>query len=518
MRSRPAARAGLLAALAALVAVVPAAGQSPPLAAGGGGLAAAALGSCETDLRLLNQISGWAVRWPGEWRALAVGSPEERAAALTRWAPAAGLLDADVAALREGIAAGRTAPRAVVRRVLDQVDGILAAAEAGSPPAPGSALSPAARAADPAFRERWTRLVRAELLPAIRRYRDFLAGTYLPAAREAPGLSAIPGGKRCWLDAVESWTTLRLSGPEIERRGRAYLAEVEAELDATAPGDLETILDRLREGDFPDGFETREDVVERSRRAIERAVAAAPEWFATPGENRIEVVPIDASLEESFPAGFYQPPSGGGAPARYFVNTSHPASRRLMSEAIAFHETVPGHHTSFAVAVAHGSDPRAGFNSGFAEGWALYAERLADEMGLYSTALDRQGLLAKHLWAASRLVFEPGIHLHGWSRRRAIDYLTAHSALSPREAAVEVDRVIALPGQSLSYVLGYLELRDMRRRAETALGDRFDVRAFHDVVLAGGIRPLADVRRDVEAWVARRGADGTVAGGPRPSP
>lgn len=501
-----------LVGLGLLGSAAPAAGQPAAPVAGGGSVAAAALEGCRTDLTLLNQISGWPVRWPGEWGTIAVGTVEERAAAIERWRRAPGALEADVRGLREGIERGTPAPGPVVRRVLDQVEGLLEGVD-DPPGGSGPALhSPAARADDAAFRARWTRLVRDELAPAIRRYRDFLATTYLPAAREdAPGFGATPGGRACWLRAVESWTTLDLDADEIERRGRAYLAELRAELvdlaGAEDPSDVPAVLDRLREGGVEGGFETRADIAEHARRAIDRAIEALPAWFAEPGENRIEVVPMDPALESSFPAGFYRRPASADAPAAYVVNGGRPSERRLMSEVIAFHETVPGHHTSFAVPAAHGNAPMASFNSGYVEGWAIYAERLADEMGLYSTPLDRLGLVAKHLWAASRLVVEPGLHLHGWSRDRAIAYLVDHSTLSEAEAALEVDRYLALPGQSLAYVLGYLELREARRTAEAALGERFDVRDFHDVVLRDGVRPLAEVQEDVEAWIARVGAD-----------
>lgn len=161
---------------------------------------------------------------------------------------------------------------------------------------------------------------------------------------------------------------------------------------------------------------------------------------------------------------------------------------------------IPGHHTSFAVPAAAGSE-RGTFNAGFAEGWAVYAETLADEMGLYSSTLDRIGLIAKRLWTTSRLIVEPGIHLHGWSRERAIAFMREHTALPRAEIELEVDRYVALPGQSLAYMLGYLEFRRMRREAQVRMGESFDIRKFHDVVLRPGRRPLPEVSRDVEQWI-----------------
>jgi uncharacterized protein (DUF885 family) len=177
------------------------------------------------------------------------------------------------------------------------------------------------------------------------------------------------------------------------------------------------------------------------------------------------------------------------------INLSRPQDRRLMAEVIAFHEPLPGHHVRAALGL-----PAGDFNSGFAEGWALYSEYLADEMGLYSGPLDRAGMMAKHLWAASRLVVEPGLHLHGWSRDRAVAFMRAHTALTDAEIAVEVDRYIATPGQSLSYMLGYDRIIGARHYAERRLGHDFDLRRFHRIVLGPGSRPLDRVHADVVRW------------------
>ncbi|MFW6078049.1 MAG: DUF885 domain-containing protein [Gemmatimonadota bacterium] len=256
-----------------------------------------------------------------------------------------------------------------------------------------------------------------------------------------------------------------------------------------------------RHGSSSDAFETREDVIAHAEAAIDRAERAMPEWFATPGETPIVVEPIARNIESSFPAGFYGPPAGPDDTARYVVNTGRHEERRLLSEAIAFHEAIPGHHTTFAVPAAAGNGP-GNFESGFAEGWAVYAETLADEMGLYSSTLDRIGLVAKRLWTTSRLVVEPGIQLHGWSRERAIDFMLEHTALPQSEIELEVDRYVAIPGQSLAYMLGHLDFRRMRREARDRLGERFDIREFHDIVLTPGRRPLPEVAADVERWAS----------------
>lgn len=170
-----------------------------------------------------------------------------------------------------------------------------------------------------------------------------------------------------------------------------------------------------------------------------------------------------------------------------------------MAEVIAFHETIPGHHLFYT----YPQQPAGSHtNAGIIEGWAIYAEYLADEMGLFSSTLDRQGMIAKHLWAASRLLVEPGLHLHHWSREQAIQFMLDNTLLSRMEIEIEVDRYIAMPGQSLSYMLGANLIMDERERAHAALGKKFDIAAFHHVILAPGGRPLPVVRADIRRWVA----------------
>jgi uncharacterized protein (DUF885 family) len=169
-----------------------------------------------------------------------------------------------------------------------------------------------------------------------------------------------------------------------------------------------------------------------------------------------------------------------------------------MAEVIAFHEGIPGHlHWSSN----HKKEPSSGYNSGILEGWALYSEYLADEMDLYSTTYDLQGMITKHLWAASRLIVEPGLHLLGWSRENAIHFMIENTVMSRTEIEIEVDRYIAMPGQSLSYILGADLILSERKRARDILGNVFDISEFHDVILESGVRPLPQVRKDIRAWV-----------------
>lgn len=490
-------RAALLAAAMSGLLAAPAVGQGSPDA--GGGFVGGALSACKTDLRLLNQVAGWPVRWPGELEEIRVETADQQDAALTNWRRAPAALAGARRRLEEGLAAGNGAPRAVVRRVLDQVDRLLI-----EPRASSALWSPARRSEERAFVRAWEDLVGNGLLPAIAAYRDFLRDDYLPATRTSPGLESTPGGAGCYEAVVTGWTSLDITPAAVEAKGRAVIADLEAELERLAPAELGSsaaeILANLRAASDE---ATGEELLRVSRAAQERARRSIGEWIGTPGRDTILVEEMSAHLQPSFPAGYYAPPVAAGEPGRYIVNTSRPGTRRLMAEVISFHEGVPGHHTSFVArqALGGGSGP---FNAGLIEGWALYAERLAQEMGIYSARRDELGLVTKHLWAASRLVVEPGIHVDGWTRRQAIDFMFAHTALPVAEIELEVDRYIGLPGQSLAYMLGYLFLRDLRGAAETRLDEAFDVREFHDVVLRGGSRPLATVETDVEAWIASR--------------
>jgi uncharacterized protein (DUF885 family) len=458
-RPRLATRGAGIAAVLALLAT-PSAAQ-----VAGGGAAAVAMAGCGHDLARLNPITGWQARWPRELAQVANLDAAGRAAALERWSVASAALEADRAALRPG-----SASRAVVERVLGQIDGLLQ-----GPIAP--------ELHDPA----WRGVLDGELRRAIAGFGQRLRADYLLKAPDGSSLAASPEGHACFAGAVEQWTSLKVSPDDLEAAGTRDLARYRAELArlAGAPeAELPAVLDRLR---APREGVSRDAILAISRAAIARAQAAAPRTFGTAAVGALEVVPIPAALEPAMPAGVYVQASGG-APARYEINLSRPGERRLMAEAIAFHEGVPGHHLGFSLAKDAGA-----FNAGFVEGWGIYAEHLADELGLYSTTEDRMGAAAKHLWASARLVIEPGLHVRGWSRDQAIAFLRANSALSETEAAIEVDRYLAMPGQSVAYMLGHDAIAEARARTERRQGAAFDLAAFHRAILEPGPRPLAQL-------------------------
>lgn len=481
-----------------LLTASPAFAINPPDAGGGPG--AAPLKDCGTDLKYLNSVTGWQIIWPREWRQVDEQPDLANADFFAEWALAPRALEEDEAALRKDLGTGAAAPRSTVQRVLEQVASLESELDHGQ------------------FASReWAsdlkrRAMIAEVRPAIDKYRMFLANEYLPRASSGSGLPQTREGRHCFAKAVEQWTGLSPKVPQIEQIGRRILKETDQELLRTAgiPATRKrALLNRLRSPDTKEHV-TGDDIVRISKAALRRAETKLPGWFIdVPRSEPLAVEPMDAAMAVSAPAGAYSPKLGGRDRAVYEVNTSRPADRRLMAEVIAFHEGVPGHH--LASLASHGE---GGFNAGFGEGWAIYAEYLADEMGLYSTRRDRIGMMAKHLWAASRLIVEPGLHVHGWSRQRAIQFMLENTALPRKEIEIEVDRYISMPGQSLSYMLGYDRIRQMRERAQKALGPKFDLPRFHHILLGKGMRDLDDVEKDVTAWIilekgqTQMGADG----------
>jgi len=467
----------------------------PPLVADSG-FAALALHDCQTDLRYLNQVFGWQVAWPSQWASIvsagAVGAGASDSTALTRWSEAPAAIDSAIEILRRGINQHETAPRPVVLRVYQQVSDLTAIlARDSSPYLFPSANTEATR--------QWNTLIREAMTPAARRFETFLRDEYLPAARTAPGLSGIANGEACFTQTVSWWTTLNPSTEDIETTGRRLLDETRNALVASDSrgADVSEIMERLRAFQAHNSTSAKE-LVALSAAAIKRADAATLSRFAHKSGGPIEVVEMPAHVQDSFPAGRYVG-AQGNEPAAYSINPSRPQERRLMAEVIAFHEAIPGHHLFFTYPRQSASSD---VNAGIVEGWAIYTEYLADEMGLFSSTLDRQGMIAKHLWAASRLLVEPGLHIHHWSRERAIQFMLDNTLLSRTEIEIEVDRYIAMPGQSVSYMLGANLIMEERERAHAALGKKFDIAAFHDVVLAPGGRPLPIVRDDIRRWVS----------------
>ncbi|WP_420128397.1 DUF885 domain-containing protein [Longimicrobium sp.] len=454
----------------------------------------------------VNQMFGWQVSLPRLAAVQPVGTDELRAQTLTRWRGLAKVIDTETVNLREGLRLGYTAPRVNVQRVIQQMEELVA-----MPPAESPFAGPMQRDSTPAFRREFEAVMTNEIYPAMRRYRDFLVNEYLPASREAVGIVGNPAGQDCYRAAVRSFTTLDVPAQEIHQIGLREMDKIQAEMRTIAQRsfnttDVPALLESFRT-DPKYLFRTREEIVAYAQAAIERGRAAMPRWFGRLPKSDVVIEPYPEFEEKSAPGGAYETPSEDGTrPGKYRINTYKPEEQTKVGvESTAFHESIPGHHLQLALAQerqgAHIITRFMG-NSGYSEGWGLYSERLADEMGLFSSDMDRMGLLSNEALRAARMVVDPGLHVLGWSREQAIEYMLAHTAENRQAVENEVDRYIGWPGQATAYMLGNLEIRRLREMAERELGSRFDIRAFHDRVLENGSVPLPFLRENIERWIA----------------
>jgi uncharacterized protein (DUF885 family) len=345
------------------------------------------------------------------------------------------------------------------------------------------------------------------LAEGLRRYAAGLEACAIPNGRgdDRAGLMHIPDGAVTYDHLVKAHTTLDLSAEEVHQTGLQQVARLADEyLEIAGPvlgsSDLTEILDRLSSD--PDLHYTDGDaVVAGALAALDRAVAASPDWFSRIPDGSCDGVAIDGGA-----LAFYSRPKVPGGPGTFFFNTADPTVWTTFGlEAIAYHESVPGHHLQIALAVEdptlHECQTRL-YVAAFNEGWGLYSERLADEMGLYTSAMARIGMLQADSMRACRLVVDTGMHALGWSREQAIDYMASNSPMNRQEVAAEIDRYITAPAQALGYMIGRLEIDKVRSSAEGALGDRFDIKGFHEALLGAGTITLPIMRERVDAWVA----------------
>jgi uncharacterized protein (DUF885 family) len=444
----------------------------------------------------------WTFGLPVVFARQQVATAADRRDALARARDVARYFDTEVSNLREGMRLGFLATR-------DNVDGVVAQADLllSSPVESSPLYDPALRSDDAAFRSALREVIEGQIAPALTRYRAFLQQEYRPTDRV--GVGALPCGVQGYRAAVRHHASISPPPEEIHALGLREMELIQNEMRTIArrsfgTDDLTSLLKRLRtDAEFT--FRSERDVLEYTRSAVDRARAALPGWFGRIPQAEVIVRPFPA-FQERTGGGLYTAAAADGSyAATYELGTHEPEKlSRASMEATAFHETWPGHHLQIALATeAEDLHPivRYMFSSGFVEGWALYTERLSDEMGLYTSDVDRLGLLSNEAMRAARLVVDPGLHVLGWSREDAIRYLTDHTTESEAAATYEVDRYISGPGQAVSYLLGRLEISRLRRLAEDRLGARFDISDFHDRLLEDGSITLSALRQKIERWV-----------------
>ncbi len=435
-------------------------------------------------------------------------TPERLERLLARLAAYPAWMAAHRANVADGLAAGRTAASPVVARCITQTARMVETPAERSPIVlANAALGDDVRAALAEAVERHVRPAHAAWLAMLQRY---AAG-----ARPGDGICHLPDGEALYRHHILAWTTLAEDPVSIHEYGLARLAELEAderhiaaELGHADVRSLRAFLDASPDNHAADPGA----LVTAAEELIARAEAEAPRWFGRLPADGCEVRAVEPHMEQEAPPAFYVPPSEDGSRAGiYFINTYDPASRPLHRlPATTFHEAVPGHHFQIAIEQELKDLPtfrRFGSRlagGAYVEGWALYAERLAHEMGLYRSPRERFGALESEAWRAARLVVDTGIHALGWTRQQSIDLLRERAGLSQLEAETETDRYISWPGQALSYMIGQREILALRRDLERRDGDRFDQRAFHDEVIGHGSLPLSTLRARLPDWLAPR--------------
>lgn len=441
-------------------------------------------------------------------------TPQDGANLVARYRAVGPLVDQSLESLERGAADGLVANAHSLSRLLELVEGRLA-----EPIEEWSMLEPVARfPADwsDEDRQRIAGDLRAALSevvrPAFERYRDFVRDRLMPMARgpEAPGVGALELGWRCYEAKIFEYTTLPLSAAEVHDTGLAEIAKLDVEIAALGRKALGTkslaeTIARLR--DDPSLYFADSEAVEAAAvEGLAQAKAAMPRFFGILPQADCIVRRVPDHTAPQTHIGYYNPPhTDGSKPGEYFINVYAPQTRpRFEARVLAVHESIPGHHLQIAISQELEALPafrrHAGYGA-YVEGWALYTERMAEEMGLYEDDLDRMGMLSFDAWRAARLVVDTGIHAKGWTREQAEAFMLEHTALTPTNIENEVDRYIGWPGQALGYKIGQLQIWQMRRAAEAALGDRFVLADFHDVVLGGGPLPLPVLRERVDAWI-----------------
>jgi uncharacterized protein (DUF885 family) len=434
---------------------------------------------------------------------------------LARMAALPRRVDEEIVQLRRGIALGWVPPRPVLERVLAQLDGQTAPAADASPfYEPFKRLGAGIAEPDRAALQHDARsAIDTQVRPALRKLRDFVAGDYLAAAPASGALSGYPQGRAVYDALVAEHTTLALDAAQIHAVGLAQVARLQAEVaqvmrDAAFSGSFAQWIHFLNsDARF---FHRDGDALLADYRAIAKRIdPELPKLFAELPRAPYEVVAMPAHLGPDRAPYYIGPTPDGSRPGRFYANTLAYKTRPIWGlETVVAHEAAPGHHLQFARAAELAGLPafrRTTFHTVFSEGWALYAETLGPQLGLYRDPYSKFGHLQWQLFRAARLVVDTGIHALGWSRERAIDYMVDVSGIDRAFVAAEVDRYTSQPGQALAYMMGQLKIVELRDRARDRLGPRFDLRRFHNVVIDQGSVTLPVLERQVDAWIAAGG-------------
>ena len=456
-------------------------------------------------LTVVDQIGGPQTLLPQLCQFQPADTPERLEKFIARLESYRDFMAANTDILREGLDTGLTAPRIVAERTVAQLERLMAI------PIDEAIVPQLAQVASEADRERVRDVATEVIYPADQAFLAVLKGEYLPATRTEPGLWSAPDGESLYRTQIRSWTTLDLDPQEVHEIGMEELriVDVGRRAIAEAAGAASPAEYRQRLADDPSNTpQTKEELLARAREDIDRALAVAPRFFGTLPRAGCEVRAVEEFKEKDAPFAYYFPPATDGSrDGVYYANGYDLPSRKYTKLATTtYHEAVPGHH--FQIALEQENEHLSTFRrlgarivgGAYVEGWGLYSEKLADEMGLFRNEAERFGMLDAVAWRAARLVVDTGLHALRWTRQQSIDFLL-EAGLSETDATIETDRYICWPGQALTYMIGCREIERLRRELTARDGAAFDLRGFHDQVLAHGSLPLATLSRELPNWV-----------------
>jgi uncharacterized protein (DUF885 family) len=456
---------------------------------------------CRSELWAASTATAWHTDMPFVFDLQPVGTPEARAEALARLGKIAGFIDTEISNLRAGSDAGYSAPRPTVEKVPEEIRALL---EDDNP-----FLNITSRDDDAEFGTAVRAVFDEQIAPAIERFASYIESDYLPHAREELSLTFNPAGEECYTALVRAFTTIAPSPDAIHATGLAQIAAIRADMqsiidDNYGGGSIESFLTRLNvDPEFT--FSSSDEILERARNSLAGIRELMPQLFGLLPKADVIIKPYPA-YRSSGTGEYWSSSEDGSRPGIFYIPVSSPEHRsRTGQQSFLYHETLPGHHLQGAIALELGDRvhpiARYFWNSGYGEGWALYSERLMDDLDQYSTPLDRLGMLSDQGARAARLVIDTGLHTRGWTRQQAVDYMLANTAWPPIDVESEINRYIAWPGQANAYMLGMLEIMKLRALAEEAFGDEFDIREFHDRVLENGSITLPMLEDAVLAWI-----------------
>jgi uncharacterized protein (DUF885 family) len=421
--------------------------------------------------------------------------------------------DQAITNMRKGLAQNLTYPRVLMEKVLPQLKELVVAdPQASLFYAPLKNFPDAVTAADRTrLQAEYRNAITKEINPAYQRLHDFIRDEYLKGARTQVGWSSVPNGREWYAYLAKFSTTTELSPDAIHQLGLKEVARIRGEMEQVKQqvgfkGDLAAFFKFLQED--PRFYYDDADALVQGYRDLKKDIdARLPKLFADFPKADYEVRAVEPFRAQSAAGGFYQPPSGDGSrPGIFYVNTFNlKAQPKFGMETLSLHEAAPGHHFQIAIQQELDQLPRfRRFGNGYVayqEGWALYAESIGKELGLFTDPYQYYGRLADEMLRAMRLVVDTGLHTKNWSREQSIKYMLENSSMAPSDAEAEVERYIAIPGQALGYKIGQLRIRELRNKAQAALGSRFEVREFHSVVLRDGSLPLGVLEAKIDLWI-----------------